>query len=384
MKPTIRLRLTLVYAGLFLVTAAVLIGVAYAFVLNSVDQPGALTGEVRRRIEALGPEALGSLDRRALRELAAEIRDDAIDDATDELLRQSLIAFGLVAVPSIALAWHLAGRALGPVHRLADSAASVDAGALEQGITVAGPDDEVRRLAATLDDLFRRLGTAFSAQRRFSADASHELRSPLARLRARADLVADDPSASPEARALATSVRADVIDAEGMVDALLALSRAESGARADEPVDLADLTGEAVGELTDEADARGITMELRLADAPTTGDPALLRRAVANVVRNAIDHNRPGGTVEIRVGVSAETAELVVENTGALLAPEEVERAFEPFHRLEGRTNAGGHGLGLALVAAVVAAHDGRVEAAPRAGGGLRLVISLPPRRPAQ
>jgi signal transduction histidine kinase len=226
--------------------------------------------------------------------------------------------------------------------------------------------------------MLARLEQAFVAQRLFAAHVSHELRTPLATLRAEADLVAANAEATETERRLAEAARIAVERSDRLITSLLALSRAESGLADSSPVDLADITGAVVSDLTAAADTARVEVDLKLADASVTGDEVLLRSLVENLVRNAITYNYPDGTVSVSVETRDGAAILRVENSGPALTAADVARLTEPFVRgTDSDLARPGVGIGTAVVQAVASAHHGTFTAQARAGGGLRATVTL-------
>lgn len=314
----------------------------------------------------------------------------------------SLVAVAALLVAGPLLGWLVAGRLLRPVRTLTEAAQQISATDLHRRLEVGAADHELARLARTLNDLFARLDAAFGAQRRFVANAAHELRTPLAAERTLLQVVLADPEADVEQlreavqEALALGRRQ-----EHLLDALLTLARGERGTDVTEPVDLAELAGGAVAERAAAAAARGLLVSTELTPAGVVGDRVLLESLVGNLVENAVRHAIPGGSVWVRTGTGttvpglAETdptrtrgavaedrcALLFVENDGPVIPPQEVGRLLEPFQRL-GRDrvphSAGGSGLGLAVARAVVNAHAGTLTARARTEGGLAVTVTLP------
>jgi signal transduction histidine kinase len=387
-RPTIRLRLTLLFGVLFLITSGVLISISYYFVAtqgqdrDDFERGGELIREVL--IEAGVPESLiPELPERSERfELPAgfqdaldKIRDDARQELLNDLLRQSLIALAITASGSLALAWFVAGRALRPVHEITEAATHLSEKNLHERLPNVGPDDELRRLRSAFNEMLERLEEGFAQRRRFAADASHELRTPLTVLRARADnaLVASDATAS--SRSLATDVREQVDRADHLIEALFALARSEEGTASHTAVDLAELVGEVAGELTSEASRRGLEFSLELDDAEVMGDVVLLRLLVRNVVQNAIVHNIEHGSLDVQVYQRNDETVLHVANTGAVLDDEDIGRLFDRFRQGRNADERHGHGLGLPIVDAVARSHGARIVARPNDGGGLDLTV---------
>jgi signal transduction histidine kinase len=245
-----------------------------------------------------------------------------------------------------------------------------------------GPGDELKALGDTLDELFARLQAAFDAQRHFAANASHELRTPLTRERAMLQVALDDPATTAETwRGVAAEVLASNTEQESLIEALLALASGEGGLGHREPVDLAAITGQTLTARRPGLDRHGLRAQAGLRPAALDGDPLLTERLVANLIDNAVRHNTTGGHVQISTATRDGHAVLAVANTGPAIPPEAVGRLFQPFWRLGGRRihHDNGHGLGLAIVRAIAAAHGAAITARARPGGGLAIDVTFPP-----
>jgi signal transduction histidine kinase len=341
---SIRARLTALHAGLFLVAGAVLLGISYWL--------------VARHFERTLPDAVAS-------GVLADLRGQYV---------LALLGTALVAV---ALGWVVAGRALRPLADITATARRVSQDRLDERLALAGPQDELRELADTFDEMLDRLRAAFDSQRRFVANASHELRTPLTVLRAEVEVTLADPEASrAELRQMGETVRDAVVECEALLDGLLVLARSEAGLDRCGEIDLVEPAQRAVSALA------GGPVELSLR-APTPvvvhGDGALLARMVANLVENAVRHNEPGGWATVEVRAADDAAEVEVVNSGAPVPAAAAARLLEPFQRL-GRHGDGrpGVGLGLSIVRTVAGAHGGEVTLTPRPGGGLRVLVRLP------
>ncbi|HEX2047134.1 MAG TPA: ATP-binding protein [Acidimicrobiales bacterium] len=393
-KPTIRLRLTLVYGGMFLAAGAILLAVNYALVQRGLNRQ---TGPVGVVIDpALGEPLPGSIDfvrpapapgqivtadGQRLEQVLGAFEERLRDEALDQLVVQSSLALGLMAVVSLGLGWVLAGRVLRPIHDMTAAARRLSESNLSERLALEGPDDELKELADTFDDMLARLESAFESQRRFVANASHELRTPLAIQRTLVDVALADPNATPEElRATAASVRDAVDRSERLIDGLLVLARSQQGAGEVAPVDLAATSARAVDQVVGEAGARGIAVRRDLRPCMVRGNQVLLEHLAANLVRNAVVHNVDGGWMEVVTSPEGGRARLTVRNSGPRIPTEQVPQLFEPFRRLSpDRVDGGrGHGLGLSIVEAVATAHHGSVRAEPVEGGGLSVVVSLP------
>ncbi|HEX6489894.1 MAG TPA: ATP-binding protein [Gaiellaceae bacterium] len=372
-RNTIRLRLTLLYGALFLVSGAVLLAITYIFVAHRLNNGGLFitTGKPVLGNPGLGlPGGTASLTPAQVTVVAQRQSNAALH----QLVIQSGFALGIMAVASIWLGWLVAGRALRPLRTITTAAREISAGSLHRRLALAGPDDELKQLGKTFDELLARLEASFDAQRRFVANASHELRTPLTLERAQIEVALADPDSSVETLTeMAQRVLATNEQQERLIEALLTLSRSQRGLDRHERISLVAVIEEALATV----DHGGLTVTSDLQPAHTTGDPRLVERLAVNLIGNAVSHNVPKGRVAVRTASSNGRALLAVENTGPLIAPEEVERLFQPFQRRE-RTSANGSGLGLSIVDSIAAAHDASVTAEPLAGGGLRIAVAFP------
>lgn len=287
----------------------------------------------------------------------------------------------LMVILALGSGWLLAGRMLRPLRTITTSARAISASNLHERLSLAGPADEFTELGNTLDDLFGRLEDSFEAQRRFVANASHELRTPLAAGRTVLQVALADPAADPSALRSACQEALDLGDQqERLIDALLTLATSERGIEEWQPFDLAEIAGQVILDRRNQADRAGLRVSPALSAAPATGDARLTESLVANLVDNAIRHNRPGGEVTVGTTISDGRAVLSVSNSGRRIPPGDVERLFQPFQRLgsDRVRPAGGHGLGLAIVRAIAGAHGATVAASARPEGGLAVEVSFP------
>jgi signal transduction histidine kinase len=297
-----------------------------------------------------------------------------------EVLGYGGIALAVLGVASVATGWLVADRALRPLRVITATSRAISAGNLDERLGLAGSYDEFRELAATLDALFARLEAAFESQRRFVASASHELRTPLAAERAVLQVALADPGATAESlRAACRQVLELGAQQERLVDALLTLASSQRGLRGREPVDLAEVTARVLDGRRPEAARRGVRIQASLAPAVVTADPSLTESLVANLVDNAVRHNVADGHVEVSTAAQAGLGCLSISNSGPVIPPDQAGRLLEPFRQLDGeRTrHGGGHGLGLAIVAAVATAHDAGLTVAARPEGGLEVTVTF-------
>jgi len=409
-RRTVRLRLTALYVGLFLASGACLLVITYFLVAQQLPgklmvqsstgnatsgTPGTgqvlITGGTSAATACAVPEngtpptaqQLSACQQAAQAEVAGLRRD-----TLDQLLIESGIALGIMAVASVGLGWLMAGRVLSPLRTITAAARRISARSLHQRIAMTGPDDELKELGDTFDQLLGRLDASFRAQRQFVANASHELRTPLARQRTLLEVALRDRQATNASLRLACErALAAGEQQERLIAALLTLARGERGLDAFEPFDLGAVAADAVEARRDEAQARGVTVTADLGPAPALGDPRLAERLAANLADNAIRYNVPGGLVEITAGRRDGQAFLAVTNTGPVIPPDQLGRLFQPFERLAGGRRAGprgtehgGLGLGLAIVSAIAAAHGAALHAVTRAAGGLAIEVIFPPR----
>lgn len=409
-RGSVRLRLTALFASLFLASGAALLGITYGLDSNATGNiivsqfaagtagsgtvtPG--TGSSGSAGSALtGPDAAtgaGQLpDPQAIQAQATQYAAVTRGREEDALLLDFSIALGIMAVVAAALGWFAAGRALRPLRRITESARRISATNLHERLAIEGPDDDLRELADMIDGLFARLDASHHAQRQFVANASHELRTPLARSRTLLEVALRDPDASAESlRAACRRAIAAGEEQERLIEALLVLARGQRGLARREPVDLTAVVRDVLAARGAQVSAGGVAMEVTLEPALLAGDAALAERAVANLADNALRHNGPGGSVWITAGTEAGRAVLTVANTGEDIPADAVDRLLLPFQRgsaagaaPRARTRSGpeeGLGLGLSIVAAIAATHGAELTVTPRlAGGGLSVRLAFP------
>jgi signal transduction histidine kinase len=376
--PTIRLRLTVLYGLVFLVTGAVLLSIGYVLVRHNLDA----RSNVRRELQKLGLPSLGRPGGQFVpgsmeASVAAAVRAQLRRDALHQLLFEYVLALGVMTMVSVGAGWLLAGRALRPLRQITATARRVSGENLGERIALQGPADELKELADTFDGMLGRLDAAFQSQRHFVANSSHELRTPLAIMRTEVDVALADPdAASAELRVMGEAVRDTVDRCERLIESLLMLARSEAAVGREEMVDLASLAGDCITDLHRRAEHANVQVRDDLEPAWTLGDPRLLERMIANLVDNGIRHNEPGGHLDVSTRVRDGRVRLVVANGGPPIGPEDARTLAEPFRRLD---RAGeGFGLGLSIVHSVAEAHGGRAEIRAPATGGLEVTVELP------
>jgi two-component system sensor histidine kinase VanS len=348
---SVRLKLTLSYAGFLMLAGALLLAAVWVFLLRELPA------------EAVSPGGVVPI-----RFIA---RHDYVP-ATAVVLAV-LLLFGLLG------GWLLAGRMLAPLARITDATRTAANGSLSHRIQLPGRNDEFRELADAFDTMLAQLEAHSAEQQRFAANASHELRTPLAITQTLLDVARTDPSC--DTVELVDRLHAVNTRAIDLTEALLLLSRADQRSFTPEHVDLSLIAEEATETLLPFAEKRGVTIETAGDITPTVGSHALLLQLNTNLVHNAIVHNLPQqGTVWVTTRAHPKSVVLTVENTGEKLTPQLVATLAEPFQRgIERiRTDHAGVGLGLAIVKSITQAHDGTLTLTPRAAGGLRATVQLP------
>ena len=345
---SVRLKLTLSYAGVVMLAGAVLLAAGY-FSLSRGVHPGVIF---------------------IVRSHADLLRNFAPIAATVMAL---LLIFGLLG------GWFLAGRMLAPLARITDATRIAATGSLSHRIQLPGPTDEFRELADAFDTMLARLEAQVAEQQRFAANASHELRTPLAITQTLLDVARNDPTGRDDE--LVNRLHAVNTRAIDLTEALLLLSRADRRSFTAEHLDLSLIAEEATETLLPLVEKRGVSIETSGEETPTTGSHALLLQMTTNLVHNAIVHNRPEqAIVWVTTSVHSKAVVLTVENTGEKLTPQLVATLGEPFLRGTERirTDHAGAGLGLAIVKSITKAHDGTLTLTPRVAGGLCVTVRLP------
>jgi signal transduction histidine kinase len=370
-QPTVRWRLTLVYSVLFLMCSAALLAITYWLFTKFTfgyypPRPNVAPGK------PLNPDIVAYME--------ALSKQRSVD------LHRLQVGYGMalaiMALVSGVLAWFVAGRVLAPLRTITATAERISDTNLNERLAMPGPRDELRLLADTIDRLLERLEAAFDAQRRFVANASHDLRTPLAMMRTTLDVAIAKPGGVPaQTRELDAELRVDLDHADRLLESFLTLARAQNG-QLDEhnEVALEPLITAALTARADQITAERLTVETHLAAVDVAGSATLLRRMVENVIENAVQHNQQDGSIEVTLTpLNAQRARLIIDSSGPMLDQSAVTELAQPFTRLgQDRTGSqNGHGLGLSIVAAVAAAHGGSLELHARAEGGLRVQITL-------
>ena len=370
-RSSIRARIVIACAGLFLVPGAILIGAAYTQIGLVLVMPYVPRAEITWRQgnatyfnDANNPQVSATID-------AAKRRG---------FLEFTLAGLGLGTLLAAGLGWAISRRVLQPLTAVTTAAQAASQENLGHRLALAGPPDELKELADAFDAMLARLDAAFASQRRFVANASHELRTPLTEMRTLIDVTMARPAATGAGlEPVLAAIGAAVNKSEELIEALFTLARSDRGPGPAELVNLPTAVEDAIDLIGPTAAARQIQISTALQGAQVTGDRVLLERLVSNLIDNAVQHNVTGGWVRASTKTGTGIAELTVTNSGEHIPPCQVPGLFEAFRRLAGRAgNQPGSGLGLSIVASVAQAHGGHAEAHARADGGLEVQITLP------
>jgi two-component system, OmpR family, sensor histidine kinase VanS len=368
---SVRLKLTLSYAGFLMLASALLLAAVWVFLLRYVPEvihilePAAEVGADGGRVP--GPPGMFVPNRSDLLRAFAPKAAAAL---------AFLLMFGLLG------GWILAGSMLAPLTRITNATRQAGNGSLSHRIQLEGRKDEFRELADSFDIMLAQLEAHVAEQQRFAANASHELRTPLAITQTLLDVARKDPNR--DTGELVDRLHFVNTRAIELTEALLLLTRANQRSFIREHVDLSLIAEEATETLLPLAEKHGVTIETSGDITFTSGSHALLLQMTTNLLHNAIVHNLPElGTVQVNTAICPESVMLTVENTGDKLAPQLISTLIEPFQRGTERirTDHAGVGLGLAIVKSITQAHDGTLTLSPRAAGGLCVTVQLPAAR---
>jgi signal transduction histidine kinase len=357
-RPTVRTRLALLLAALVVATGVVLLAVSYLLVVNTihttVSGPGTPAAPQNRSVTLHGPNTTG-------------------------LLVEYGVILPVLVVIAFGLAWLVAGRMLRPLRQITDTAQRITGEGLHERLALDGPADELTELGGTFDAMLARLEAAFTDQQLFAANAAHELRTPLAVLRAELDLLLTGPRPSPaEIRDTAARLRRTVLSSERMLERLLTLTRGMLAPGEQEPVRLDQIAGRAVAAAAEPARAQGLTIRAGLHEARAFGDPSLLGELADNLIGNAVKYNCPDGWIAVGTRTDRDGVILEISNSGQQVADADLDGLLEPFRRGGQQRTGNSSGLGLSIVRAIVAAHGGELGLRALAGGGLAVRVSLP------
>jgi signal transduction histidine kinase len=356
-RPTVRTRLALLLAALVVLTGVVLLTASFLLVTVNVDNT------------VFNPGTPGDL----------QIRTTEHGPGLARLLAEYNVMLAVLVAIACGLAWLVAGRMLRPLRQITDTAHRITGDDLHQRLALDGPADELTELADTFDAMLDRLEAAFTGQQLFAANAAHELRTPLAVMRAELDLLLTGPEPSPaEVRDTATRLRRTVLSSERLLERLLILTRGMLAPEEREPVPLDQITWQALAAAADTARAQGLTIRPGLEVARAYGDPSLLGEVAGNLIDNAVKYNCPDGWIAVDTHTDGDLVVLEISNSGQRIAEAELAGLLEPFRRAGQQRTGTSSGLGLSIVRAIVAAHGGELGLRALADGGLAVRVSLP------
>ncbi len=383
-RGSIRFRLTVLYSVLLFGLGAIVVGGIYAGLSRSLEQQ-----DISRTDRAAvmfrdidGQLALGRIDFEVTDPLAVFERE-VNSQALDQLRTYAFGALGMLFVGSLGVGWFVAGIVLRPVGRITGVARDIQATDLSRRIDLEGPDDELRQLADTFDDMLQRIDSAFESQREFIHEASHELRNPLAVIRTNVDVALADPDATvDDLRSASEVVGRSASRMSILVDDLLDYARHGTRPTREEDLDLGPLACDLAAEFATLADARELTLTAEVADEPlpVCGDGPAIRRAIANLLANAVRLAPAGSSISVQTGENEDGIWVQVADEGPGIAPEAQKKVFDRFwrgDRAQAR-NEGRSGLGLTIVQQIAQAHGGRVDLESEVGAGSSFTLRLP------
>jgi signal transduction histidine kinase len=389
---SVRARIAIACAGLFLLLGGALIGATYTLADHTIPHP--LSSAVPRPLgaphvrhneqpgpssECAEPDTGGAATFPSSGACAVLLDGQAKSDLT-RFTMYALAGLGAGTLLAGVLGWAASTRVLRPLRAITDAARTASQENLHQRLALTGPPDELKELADTFDGMLTRLDAAFASQRRFTASASHELRTPLTEMRTLIDVAQAKPAGpARQPDHLLAGIRAAVDKSEDLIEALLTLARSDRGLEHTETVDLPTAVEDAIDLHSPAAAARHVRVRSDLEPAQVTGDRVLLERLATNLIDNAIRHNTPGGWVLASTRTRAGLIELTIASSGESIHPDQAAGLFEPFRRLPAAAHSRpGTGLGLSIVASVAHAHGGRADARARTDGGLDVHVTLP------
>jgi heavy metal sensor kinase len=292
-----------------------------------------------------------------------------------------LATIPICVVVSAGLGFFFAQSSLRPVSAIVAAARRIRSENLDERIPTTGTGDEFDQIADSFNDVLDRIRSSMETLRRFTSDAAHQLRSPLTALRSRLEVTLETEAVPEEARKLLEEVAGDVASLAETIDAMLRLSRSEAGFEPGQRVgvDLEPLLRSVIEFFEPMAREQGLALRLQAQAHPVVmGDPSWLRQLAVNLVENAIRYADPGARVEVELGVRGDEAAISVRDTGRGIAPEQLERIFDRFHRVDLDAGSPGSGLGLPLAQKIAVAHGGAIDVESALGRGSTFTVRLP------
>ena len=359
-RPTVRGRLALLLAALVVLTGVVLLTASYLIVKATIISKITATGTPGGSSSIVDGHSL-------------------VVGTLPQLLGLYMVTLAVLVVTAGVLAWLVAGRMLRPLRRITDTARRITGEDLHERLALGGPADELTELGDTFDGMLARLEAAFTDQQLFAANAAHELRTPLAVMRAELDLLVTGPEPSPdEVREAATRLRRAVLSSERLLERLLSLARGMLGPGDREPVRLDEIARRELATVEEAARAQGLAIRAGLSEARAYGDPGLIAELASNLLDNAVKYNRPDGWIAVDTHTDGDRVVLEVSSSGRRIAGLDLAGLLEPFRRADQQRIGNSSGLGLSIVRAIVAAHGGDLALRALPDGGLAVLVSLP------
>ena len=302
-----------------------------------------------------------------------------------ELRRQTLnlaTRAAVILLMGLLIGWVVAARAIRPIKSISAAAVKISAGDLSQRIDVAETESELGRLAAVLNSTFARLETVFAQQQQFTADAAHELRTPVSVILTQTQTALSRERPAAEYRETVEACERSAQRMRRLIESLLELARLDAGQETMKRLrfDLARVVSDSVEQAQLVAGQRHVKILTTLVPVEITGDAERLAQVVTNLLVNAIQYNRPGGEVRVKLEAQSGLAVLTVADTGPGISAEDLPHVFERFYRSDkSRTVSNGNaGLGLAISKAIVEAHGGTIEVSSQYGQGTTFAVRLP------
>jgi len=378
---SVRFRITILYSTVLFVLAAVLVAALYLALLSTLRHEPSFTRLTDFAADFNGDGESQPNERLLITDLRGFER--AANENTVENMREyALGALGVLFLVSLGVGWVISGRVLSPIGRITDVADHIQATDLSRRIELQGPHDELKRLADTFDGMLARLDAAFQVQSRFISDASHELRNPLAVIRTNVDVVLSDPNATPDDwRQTGLVVRRATDRMSRLVDDLFALARLESPNMRNDRLDLSALASEVAGDFEAVAGGKDVTISKDLGvPLPVAGDGDALKRALANLLDNAVKFAPTGSPVTVSAGRMDGWAWVALRDHGEGISAEDQIRIFDRFWRKDRSRSrsSGGSGLGLSIVRGIAESHSGSVRVSSQPGRGAVFVLWIP------
>lgn len=376
---SIRTRIALLYSVLLFGLAAIILGVIYLSFSESLSDEK--ISQQYLEVEQVDANKDRSSSFEEIDELIL-FEENVNRNAVEELRDYIFLALAGLLLISLIVGWYVAGIVLKPIKHISFAAREISATDLSKRIDLRGPSDELRDLADTFDEMLTRLDKAFRNQREFLEEAAHELRNPLAVMRANLEVVSADPDSTIEDFVAASEVAGRASDRMGkLVDDLLLYAHHERPDLQRVNLDLTELVINTVEDFQAEAKSSEVLLGLECdSDLEVVGDPSALRRAFANILSNSIRVSEKGKHIYVKAGNDAEMVWISVSDEGPGLDPEDSEKVFDRFWKGDevSAREAGRSGLGLAIVKTIVETHGGRSTVRSTKGEGSTFTIWLP------